>query len=113
MENVQFNLVTYLLKTCEDVFSDDAVNQTVKTKMYVFFFHPLLFLLTFLFILAGYPHQCTRCHKMYKYKYNLIRHTRYECNKEPQFRCDICSKGFTQKSSLKLHMGVIHSKYLS
>ncbi|XP_065209935.1 zinc finger protein 559-like [Planococcus citri] len=45
------------------------------------------------------------CGKQYKHKFNLNRHIRYECGVAKQFRCSECHKMFSQKSSLKSHLG--------
>lgn len=41
-------------------------------------------------------------------KHNLKRHLLFECGVEPQFRCQIYRKRFSQKSSLKLHLVIKH-----
>ncbi|XP_060535613.1 zinc finger protein 319-like [Cylas formicarius] len=53
-------------------------------------------------------HACPNCWKIYKYKSNLGRHLRYECNKRPSFACPHCSKAYYQKSSLKSHVTYSH-----
>ncbi|KAH1002485.1 hypothetical protein HUJ04_008569 [Dendroctonus ponderosae] len=57
-------------------------------------------------------HTCTKCMKQYKYKWNLFRHLKYECGVAPQFVCKLCSKAFTQKSSLKNHVAYVHGYQL-
>lgn len=52
--------------------------------------------------------QCPNCGKLYKYKFNLNRHIRYECGVAKQFRCAECGRSFSQKSSLKSHRGIVH-----
>ncbi|XP_024080813.1 zinc finger Y-chromosomal protein-like, partial [Cimex lectularius] len=51
---------------------------------------------------------CPVCNKSYKYKDNLIRHQRFECGVEPQFKCQLCPYKAKQKGTLKLHM---HNKH--
>ncbi|KAK7573702.1 hypothetical protein V9T40_010893 [Parthenolecanium corni] len=51
--------------------------------------------------------QCPNCGKLYKYKFNLNRHIRYECGVAKQFRCTECGRSFSQKSSLKSHRGLV------
>lgn len=53
------------------------------------------------------------CGKQYKHKFNLNRHIRYECGVDKQFRCSECNREFSQKSSLKSHLGLIHGKLLT
>ncbi|XP_021915076.1 longitudinals lacking protein, isoforms A/B/D/L isoform X16 [Zootermopsis nevadensis] len=47
---------------------------------------------------------CVQCGKMYRQKYNLLSHIRFDCGKEPQFACLICKSRFTRVSSLRRHM---------
>ncbi|KAF0763404.1 longitudinals lacking protein, isoforms A/B/D/L-like isoform X40 [Aphis craccivora] len=48
------------------------------------------------------------CNRSYSNKSSVRQHLRFECQKEPQFYCIICSKQFFRKTSLKSHMGIIH-----
>ncbi|XP_060535630.1 zinc finger protein 11-like [Cylas formicarius] len=57
-----------------------------------------------------YLHRCPKCHKTYKYKWNLLRHLKYECGIPPQFTCRLCHKTFTHKSSLKVHVACVHEE---
>ncbi|RZF39489.1 hypothetical protein LSTR_LSTR001010 [Laodelphax striatellus] len=52
---------------------------------------------------------CAVCGRGYKNKCTLNRHLRFECNKEPQFECNICDYKAKQKSTLKAHM-IKHSR---
>ncbi|KAF7272332.1 hypothetical protein GWI33_014881 [Rhynchophorus ferrugineus] len=60
-----------------------------------------------------YQHVCCKCTKSYKYKWNLLRHLKYECGVAPQFICKLCHKAFTQKSSLKSHVAYVHGYQLT
>lgn len=51
------------------------------------------------------PRQCGR---KYKYKKGLVRHLKYECGIEPQFKCPICSKNYKQPETFKMHLMSIH-----
>nr|XP_024215963.1 zinc finger protein Xfin-like [Halyomorpha halys] len=49
------------------------------------------------------PFNCD-CGKSYRYRAGLYTHRKFECGKEPQFPCPVCSYRATRKSSLKVHM---------
>ncbi|XP_033208696.1 zinc finger protein 761-like [Belonocnema kinseyi] len=53
-------------------------------------------------------YKCGKCAHSYVSKANLYRHTRFECNVEPQFSCEFCGRRFTQKTSLKVHLDRLH-----
>lgn len=44
------------------------------------------------------------CGRGYKRKYALVRHIKYECEKEPQFQCTYCPHKTKLKENLKKHM---------
>ncbi|XP_053996931.1 zinc finger protein 425-like [Hylaeus anthracinus] len=50
-----------------------------------------------------YP--CAQCDRKYKHKSSLKRHILYECGKEKQFVCPICSKRLTL-SGIQKHKNV-------
>ncbi|CAG9864631.1 unnamed protein product [Phyllotreta striolata] len=62
-----------------------------------------------------YEHQCGKCGKFYKYKWNLLRHTKYECGMPPQFTsfyfnetynvyiCLQCNKGYKYLRNFQTH----------
>ncbi|KAG8259378.1 hypothetical protein J6590_014848 [Homalodisca vitripennis] len=51
---------------------------------------------------------CSFCNQQYRYKKNLLKHQRYECGKEPQFACPLCSYRAKQKGNLKTHLFIKH-----
>ncbi|KAH0952313.1 hypothetical protein HN011_005727 [Eciton burchellii] len=40
---------------------------------------------------SDYPYRCEKCGKGYQHRGTLLRHTRHECGKEPQFKCPYCA----------------------
>lgn len=53
-------------------------------------------------------YQCSKCNKSYKYDQSLRMHQRYQCGKEPQFKCNVCPyrtylKGNMSKHCLRMH----------
>lgn len=55
------------------------------------------------------PFKCDACGRSYRYHRSLSRHLKYECGKEPQFRCLLCPARYTHKHNLELHIGKTHS----
>ncbi|XP_020288351.1 zinc finger protein 629-like [Pseudomyrmex gracilis] len=39
---------------------------------------------------SEFPYRCEKCGKGYQHRGTLLRHTRHECGKEPQFKCPYC-----------------------
>lgn len=52
--------------------------------------------------------KCPDCGKMYGLKRNLLRHAKFECNKEPQFQCPFCPQRFKQKCHVFRHATRLH-----
>lgn len=54
-------------------------------------------------------HVCpNNCGRVYKYKNGLQAHLKLECGKQPQFKCDVCSRMFSRNSTLKRHKLYVH-----
>lgn len=51
---------------------------------------------------AKYQNQCSTCGKYFKKPSDLIRHVRIHTGEKP-FRCEVCSREFTVKSTLDSH----------
>lgn len=58
--------------------------------------------------LGQHPFKCHDCGKMYGLKRNLLRHSKFECNKEPQFQCPFCPQKFKQKCHVFRHATRLH-----
>ena len=52
------------------------------------------------------PFQCAVCSRCYRQKINLARHIKFECGKEPSFKCTYngCDYKSKWKGNLKDHM---------
>ncbi|KAF6197385.1 hypothetical protein GE061_020269 [Apolygus lucorum] len=55
---------------------------------------------------------CLGCSKSYKNAGSLMRHTKFECGKEPQFACSFCPYRAHRKSSLKTHTFCKHAELI-
>lgn len=51
---------------------------------------------------------CNTCGRMYKVARSLWRHEKYECQKEPAFKCIKCSYKAKHKSSVMKHIITVH-----
>lgn len=79
-------------------------------KMYtliVYLFQVILAFYVNIFLFSGVLGErflCLKCNRIYRSKYTLNRHHKYECGKEPSFKCLYCSKACFQKTHLLRHM---------
>lgn len=48
------------------------------------------------------------CNRQYKSQGSYFNHVQYECGGRKQFECPLCIKKFSQKGTLKSHLGIIH-----
>lgn len=53
---------------------------------------------------------CPDCGRMYKLKSSLRNHQKWECGKEPQFRCPYCVYRAKQKMHIGRHMERMHKE---
>ncbi|CAH0547438.1 unnamed protein product [Brassicogethes aeneus] len=51
---------------------------------------------------------CPNCGRVYKLKSSLRNHQKWECGKEPQFKCKYCSYKAKQKMHMARHMERMH-----
>lgn len=51
---------------------------------------------------------CNVCGRTYKLKSSLRNHQKWECGKEPQFKCSFCSYKAKQKMHMARHMERMH-----
>ncbi|CAD6201813.1 GSCOCG00002788001-RA-CDS [Cotesia congregata] len=54
------------------------------------------------------PFPCHKCGRSYLNKGSLRRHLHDECGKPPQYICNICKKGFKQKTNFHRHNATVH-----
>ncbi|CAF4864495.1 unnamed protein product [Pieris macdunnoughi] len=58
---------------------------------------------------AGWTlYECVDCGNKYKHKGSLQRHIKYECRKQPSFKCPYCVYRAYQKHNLLLHERHLH-----
>ncbi|KAL2714717.1 zinc finger Y-chromosomal protein-like [Vespula squamosa] len=55
-----------------------------------------------------FPYRCEKCGKGYQHRATLLRHTRHECGKEPQFKCPYCVHRTKQRGNLYQHIRTNH-----
>lgn len=55
---------------------------------------------------SGY--KCPTCEKIYKLKQSLVKHMKFECQKEPKFKCPYCEHRSKLKYNLKKHIITVH-----
>lgn len=56
---------------------------------------------------------CGECGRTYKLKSSLRNHKKWECGKEPQFKCSLCDYKAKQKMHLLRHMQRLHQRRLT
>uniref|UniRef100_A0A6V7M6C6 C2H2-type domain-containing protein n=1 Tax=Bracon brevicornis TaxID=1563983 RepID=A0A6V7M6C6_9HYME len=56
----------------------------------------------------NFPYRCEQCGKGYQHRATLVRHTRHECGKEPQFKCPYCAHRTKQRGNLYQHIRTNH-----
>lgn len=54
--------------------------------------------------------QCPDCSRCYIYQRGLNLHRRFECGKEPMFKCPFCPKKCHQPGNLAVHIRNKHRK---
>uniref|UniRef100_A0A8D9DVT2 Longitudinals lacking protein, isoforms A/B/D/L n=1 Tax=Cacopsylla melanoneura TaxID=428564 RepID=A0A8D9DVT2_9HEMI len=58
---------------------------------------------------SGYGgYTCSMCKKLYKTRKTLQVHMRFQCGKDPQFRCPLCPKQAFQKVHIEMHVWGTH-----
>lgn len=53
-------------------------------------------------------HACPVCDRVYKLKSSLRNHQKWECGKDPQFKCEYCTYRAKQKMHMVRHMERMH-----
>lgn len=59
---------------------------------------------------SGGGHPCPDCGRLYKLKSSLRNHQKWECGKEPQFKCPFCVYRAKQKMHIGRHMERMHKE---
>ncbi|KAF7284977.1 hypothetical protein GWI33_012758 [Rhynchophorus ferrugineus] len=54
---------------------------------------------------------CKKCGRAYKRKSSLYNHSRWECGKEPQFKCAYCPYKGKQKIHFIMHVMAKHKEH--
>ncbi|KAJ3663879.1 hypothetical protein Zmor_008099 [Zophobas morio] len=57
------------------------------------------------------PFVCSNCGRSYKRKSSLYNHRRWECGKEPQFKCSYCPYKGKQKIHFVMHVMAKHKEH--
>ncbi|KAF6203016.1 hypothetical protein GE061_003428 [Apolygus lucorum] len=52
---------------------------------------------------------CNTCGKRFKYPTHFSTHKKWECQKEPRFRCPHCPYRSHVKNNVKKHIGNVHA----
>lgn len=58
----------------------------------------------------GTGFDCSICGRIYKLKSSLRNHQKWECGKEPQFKCPYCVYKAKQKMHMARHMERMHKE---
>lgn len=56
-------------------------------------------------------YQCHQCYKFYAHKGNLVRHIKFECGVQRQFKCSDCQYMSKRKDQLVRHLMMVHGIY--
>lgn len=75
----------------------------------VIFVISFLILLLYVWFFFFISEEVCRCGKKYKYRCNLLRHLKYYCGKEAQFRCTECNYKCKNPNHLKQHINFKHN----
>lgn len=59
---------------------------------------------------GGVGFDCSVCGRIYKLKSSLRNHQKWECGKEPQFKCPYCVYKAKQKMHMARHMERMHKE---
>lgn len=60
--------------------------------------------------LDGSGYECPDCERVYKLKSSLRNHQKWECGKDPQFKCPYCVYKAKQKMHMARHMERMHKE---
>ena len=54
---------------------------------------------------------CPKCPSKFSHRNSLNRHFRYECGKEPSFKCPYCNYAGKRAANIYRHVRAINPKY--
>lgn len=49
-----------------------------------------------------------KCGRIYHLKNSLYKHMKFDCGVEKQFKCYVCHKQFSRKTSMRNHLFLVH-----
>lgn len=92
--------------------SVDQNQQKISVKKYFYITKVVngrnLFIISHIFVESKRHFKCGGCSRRYLSKTALNRHLRYDCGKQPTFKCNMCTYTAFQKIHLVRHQGAIH-----
>lgn len=60
-------------------------------------------------LMQGDKFACGTCHRVYKYKHNLVYHQKHDCGQPQELRCPHCPFSGRQRSQLRKHLFSRHA----
>ena len=82
-------------------------NDSIGTDSHRILYMNYAYKLIFTILITGREtaiYQCHMCKRCYRYKSSLSTHIKFDCGKEPTFKCEGCKYKCKHKGNLKIHM---------